>query len=181
MEGTTKTNPLNVYGKSKLELEKFATSFTRTNSDLTVIGLRYCNVYGPRESHKGKMASMIYQLAQQMLKGNPRLFKSGEQKRDYIYIDDVVRANLLASQTEKSCLVNCGSGKATTFNDLINILNRTLKLNRTQNYIDNPKPETYQSHTECDMNLARDKIGFVPEYNIESGIRAYHESGFLIK
>ena len=110
--------PLNPYGVSKLMLDQKATAFAAAHPEIKVVGLRYCNVYGPRESHKGARASMIYQLAQQMKKGNPRIFKAGEQKRDYIYVKDVVRANMLALEAKESCIVNCGSGTATTFNDL---------------------------------------------------------------
>lgn len=166
-------HPLNPYAVSKLKQEEFATEFAKQHPGITVVGLRYCNVYGPHEAHKGKRASMIYQLAQQMKIGNPRLFKWGEQTRDYIYVNDVVRANLLASQAKESCIVNCGSGQTTTFNELVTILNETLGTNRTIDYIDNPYAEAYQNHTQCDMALAREKIGFVPEYDIHAGIRDY--------
>src|SRR3989344_3186169 len=85
-----------VYGESKVLLDEYAMTFAAAQPRIRVVGLRYCNVYGPGESHKGPMASMVYRLAGQMQKGNPRLFKWGEQAREYIYIDDVVRANVLA-------------------------------------------------------------------------------------
>ncbi|MFH1443111.1 MAG: NAD-dependent epimerase/dehydratase family protein, partial [Candidatus Micrarchaeota archaeon] len=102
--------PLNAYGRSKLELDKFAMKFASENQDMTVVGLRYCNVYGQGESHKGKMASMALQIAKQMKIGNPKLFKWGEQKRDYIFVKDVVEANLLALEAKKSVVLNCGGG-----------------------------------------------------------------------
>lgn len=173
--------PLNPYAESKVLLEEFATQFAGENPGIRVVGLRYCNVYGPREDHKGKMATMIYQFAQQMQKGNPKLFKHGEQKRDYIYVKDVVRANILGLEPGESCFLNCGYGKATSFNDIVNILNATLGLSRTPEYIDNPYGEGYQSYTECDMSLAKEKLGFVPEFDIEHGIKDYFESGFLIR
>ena len=89
-------NPLNAYARSKLALEAIAAETAAAHPGVALTGLRYCNVYGPRENHKGKRASMIWQLAQQMKAGNPRIFKMGEQKRDYIYVEDVVRANLPA-------------------------------------------------------------------------------------
>ena len=113
--------PLNPYAESKLALDEFAMGFAKKNAGVIVVGLRYCNVYGPRENHKGMRASMIYQLAQQMKSGSPKIFKDGEQKRDYIYVVDVVRANLLALEARESCIVNCGSGRATSFNDIIKI------------------------------------------------------------
>jgi len=178
-EGVTKMRPLNPYGESKKLLDDFAIQFARDHPDVIVVGLRYCNVYGPREAHKGKMSTMIYQLAQQMAEGNPRIFKHGEQKRDYIYVKDVVRANILASQAKQSCIVNCGGGTATTFNDIIKILSGLLGVQRTTEYIDNPYTAQYQSYTECDMTLAKEKIGFVPQYDIRTGIKDYFDSGFL--
>jgi ADP-L-glycero-D-manno-heptose 6-epimerase len=171
--------PLNPYGVSKLELEKQATAFAAKHPGIKVVGLRYCNVYGPREWHKGPRASMVHQLAKQMVQGNPRIFKNGEQKRDYIYVKDVVRANLLALKAKESCIVNCGAGQATSFNDVIAILNKTMGLSRTPEYIDNPYADRYQSFTQCDMSLAKEKLGFVPEYGIEEGIADYFKNGIF--
>ncbi len=173
-------NPLNPYAESKLALDEFAMDFAKKNPGVTVVGLRYCNVYGPHENHKEKRASMIYQLAQQMKTGSPRIFKDGEQKRDYIYVKDVVRANLLALDAKESCIVNCGFGAATSFNDIIKILNKTLGLNRAIEYIENPYADRYQSFTECDMSKAKQKLGFVPEFDVEKGIMDYFKSGFLV-
>jgi ADP-L-glycero-D-manno-heptose 6-epimerase len=176
----TPARPLNPYAVSKKQLEEFATGFAQENPQVTLVGLRYCNVYGPGESHKGKRASMIFQLAQQMQRGNPRLFKFGEQKRDYLYVDDAVRANLLAAEAPAGCIVNCGSGQAVTFNDLVAQLNRVLGVQRTPEYIDNPYADRYQSHTECDMTLAKQKLGFVPEFDLARGLEAYRRKGLAM-
>lgn len=170
-EGVTKQNPLNPYGVSKKMLDDYALQFSANHPDITVVGLRYCNVYGPHDAHKGKMRCYLTQMAEQMRKGNPRLFRDGEQKRDYIYIKDLIRANILSSQSKESCIVNCGSGKAVSFNRLVELLNKTLGLNRIPEYIDNPYEKSYQSYTECDMTLAAQKIGFVPAYSVEEGIK----------
>ena len=174
-------NPLNPYAESKKQVEDLAMALAKERPDVVFVGLRYCNVYGPRESHKGKRASMIYQLAQQMLKGNPRIFKCGEQKRDYIYVKDVVAANMRAAEAKESCVVNCGLGKATSFNELIRLLNKVLGKNSVPEYIENPYAVRYQNHTECDMQLAREKLGFVPQVTVEQGIEYYHRSGHLTK
>ena len=171
--------PLNPYALSKKRIEEFAAEFARQNPEAVIVGLRYCNVYGPRENHKGPRASMIFQLARQMTRGNPRLFEFGEQKRDYIYVEDVVRANLLAARAQQSAVVNCGGGAATTFNDLVAELNRVLGLNRKAEYISNPYADRYQNHTECDMTLARERLAFTPEFNVRRGIEEYFCSGFL--
>ena len=117
------------------------------------------------------MRCYLSQLADQMKIGNPVLFKDGTQKRDYIYVKDVVHANILASKARESCIVNCGSGSSTSFNQLVSILNEVLGLNRTPKYIDNPYKEKYQNYTECDMNLARQMINFIPRYSINKGIK----------
>ncbi len=171
--------PLNPYGRSKLILDEKAMAFAASHPDVSVIGLRYCNVYGPGESHKGKRASMIYQLAGQMVKGNPRIFKGGEQKRDFAYVKDVVQANMLALAAQGSFVVNCGAGQATSFNDVIAALNKVLELARTPEYIENPYADRYQNFTQCNLSLAKAKLGFVPEYGIEDGIADYHKSGSL--
>jgi ADP-L-glycero-D-manno-heptose 6-epimerase len=123
---------------------------------------------------------MIYQLAQQMLRRRPRLFAHGEQKRDYIYTEDVVRANMLAAAARNSCVVNCGSGTATTFNDLVAILNEIFGTSWEPEYIENPYAAAYQSHTECEMTFAKEALGFFPRVDIHSGLKAYFDSGRLV-
>ncbi len=173
--------PINVYGESKALLDEYAMTFAKEHPALRVVGLRYCNVYGPGEAYKGKTSTMIYQFAQQMLRGNPRLFAHGEQKRDYIYVKDVVQANMRALEAKENGIFNCGSGTATTFNDIVNILNSTLGLSRTPEYIENPySTSEYQSYTECDISEIKDKLGFTPAFDITSGIQDYHQSGLLV-
>ena len=179
-EGKTKQNPLNPYGKSKKLLEEFAIEFAKEYPKIVIVGLRYCNVYGFHDNHKGKMRCYLSQMADQMRIENPKLFGDGEQKRDYLYVKDVVRANILASKSKESCIVNCGSGKAVSFNNLVSILNKVLGLSRVPQYIENPYKEMYQNYIECDMSLAKKKIGFIPEYSIEKGIEElYGSSKFL--
>lgn len=167
------------YAESKKLLEEAASSLAEEFPGLVTVGLRYCNVYGPRENHKGTRATMIHRFAMQMLEGDPRLFEWGEQKRDYIYVKDVVRANMCAASAGKSCVVNCGTGTSTSFNDIVGILNRVLGLNRTPRYIENPFEGDYQNDTTCDMSLAAKTIGFIPQFDITSGIADYHREGWL--
>jgi len=170
--------PLNVYGRSKLLLDQEAMKLAEENPEVKIVGLRYCNVYGPGESYKGKNATMVYQLAQQMLHGNPRIFKDGEQKRDHIYIQDVVRANLYAAKARKSCIVNCGTGQAVSFNQMLEILGDVLGIKRETEYLDNPY-DFFQNHTECNMDRAKEMIGFTPHFSFSRGVRDYYDSGKL--
>ena len=134
---------------------------------------------------------MIYQCANQMLKADPKLFKYGEQGRDYIYVKDVVRANLLAAQylpsvdTTKNnptnnIVLNCGGGRAVTFNDIVAILNTVLGTKRKPVYIDNPFTGNYQEYTQCKMDNARMMLNFTPQFNISAGIQDYYDSGWLV-
>ncbi|MCX5783468.1 MAG: NAD-dependent epimerase/dehydratase family protein, partial [Elusimicrobia bacterium] len=92
MRETDAPAPENIYGFSKAVMDNVAQVFAKEHKNITLVGLRYFNVYGPGESYKGKAASMIYQLYLQMKAGkNPRVFKHGEQERDFIYVKDVVR------------------------------------------------------------------------------------------
>jgi ADP-L-glycero-D-manno-heptose 6-epimerase len=171
--------PLNIYGESKALLDAYARDFAALHPEMTLVGLRYCNVYGPGEMHKGAMASMIYKLARAMREGNPKIFKWGEQRREYIYIDDVVQANMLVLAARESGVYNCATGRPVSFNDVITTINAALGTSHVPQYIDNPSPQTYQSHIECDVSLAKEKLGFVAEYDLQKGIDAYLRSGFL--
>ena len=89
--------PANIYAFSKTIMDNIAIREAKESPDWAIIGLRYFNVYGPREAHKGVPASMVYHLAQQIKAGQrPRIFKQGEQKRDFVYVKDVVEGSILA-------------------------------------------------------------------------------------
>src|SRR5207248_4810955 len=114
----------NVYAFSKLTMERMEER-SRERLAHPIVGLRYFNVYGPGEAHKGKFASMIHQLAKQMRGGKrPRIFTAGEQKRDFVHVDDVVQANLKALEGKASGVFNVGCGAAFTFNQVVSELNR---------------------------------------------------------
>ncbi|MCL4461100.1 MAG: ADP-glyceromanno-heptose 6-epimerase [Nitrospirae bacterium] len=165
-------HPLNVYGFSKMLMDNMARKASHELSR-PVIGLRYFNVFGPGEGHKGKFASMIYQLYLQMREGkNPRIFKWGEQGRDHVYVKDVVEANILALSAEESGIVNVGTGVETTFNDIVETLNRALKLQMTPDYFDNPY-DFYQNHTRASVDGARSLLGYVPRFTVSEGIMDY--------
>src|SRR5213596_1590961 len=131
--------PANVYAFSKVIMDNIAIREVKEKPDWIIIGLRYFNVYGPREAHKGVPASMVYHLAQQMKAGQrPRTFKHGEQKRDFVYVKDVVDGTIRALDANASGIYNLGSGQARSFNELVFILNRSLQTNLQPDYFDNP-------------------------------------------
>lgn len=167
--------PLNPYGESKLAAEKLVGAYIQEYG-LVAIGLRYFNVYGPAEHHKGKMASMIWQLALQLASGWPaRIFKWGEQRRDQIYVKDVVRANLLAARSEAAGIYNVATGVAVSFNEIINVLNDTLGCSYEPEYFDNPH-QFYQNETLADMTKSRQRLQFAARYDIRRGIEDYLNS-----
>jgi|TARA_Y100000310_G_scaffold107829_1_gene106261 ADP-L-glycero-D-manno-heptose 6-epimerase len=171
MKEDQEKQPLNAYAKSKHQMDLIAAQHF---DKLNIVGLRYFNVFGPREHYKGTSSSMIWQLAQQMISGrNPRIFKMGEQVRDHIYVKDVVKATILASKLNKSGIFNVGTGVATTFNDVIKCLNSTLNMNKEPEYFDNPYTEVYQNNTQAHTEKSTPILGFTPDFTIQKGIDDY--------
>jgi len=165
-----KEAPANVYGYSKLAMDHLATS----QKDVVAVGLRYFNVYGPREYFKQKTASMVLQFGLQLLRGErPRLFEGSEKiKRDFIYVGDVIQANLKAAAATKSGVYNVGTGRARSFKDIVDILCKELGIEREYEYIPNPYVKQYQFFTEADIEPTKKELGYEPRYSLEEGIRA---------
>ncbi len=165
--------PANVYSFSKVIMDNIAMREARENPDWIIIGLRYFNVYGPREAHKGVPASMVYHLAQQMKAGQrPRIFKHGEQKRDFVYVKDAVEGSIRALDAQTSGIHNLGTGQARSFNELVDVLNKCLGTNFEPDYIDNPHAH-YQNFTQADLTNARSALGYEPRFPLEDGVRDY--------
>lgn len=164
--------PENVYGYSKLCMDEYVRNLLQKDPGYPIIGLRYFNVYGDRELYKGKTASMILQLTLQALEHKKvRLFKNGEQKRDFVFIKDVIQANVKAIESPKSGIYNVGSGEARSFNDIIECLKKGLGDFEVE-YIDNPY-SFFQKHTEADITSAKEFLSYVPRFSLEEGIQAY--------
>tara|TARA_Y100000310_G_scaffold342995_1_gene448658 strand:- start:22610 stop:23518 length:909 start_codon:yes stop_codon:yes gene_type:complete len=162
---------LSAYGKSKLEMDNIA---SKLFDKMHIVGLRYFNVFGPREKYKNRAASMIYHLGKQIKAGkNPRIFKSGEQKRDNIYVKDVVDATITAVNA-KSGVYNVGTGVDADFNELVKVLNEVLGKNFEPEYFDMPyDPKTYQSNTQADTTKAENVLGFKAKWALKEGIKDY--------
>ena len=165
--------PANIYAFSKAIMDNIATRAAEESPAWIIIGVRYFNVYGPREAHKGVPASMVYHLSKQMKAGQrPRIFKQGEQKRDFVYVKDVVDGSILALEAKQSGIFNLGCGQARSFNDLVDVLNKCLGTKLQPDYIDNPHAH-YQNFTEADLNKARTGLGYAPQFPLEDGVRDY--------
>lgn len=178
MKESQPPEPLNVYGYSKLAMEDIARQWS-PSLEHPIVGLRYFNVYGPGEQHKAKFASMIHQLAKQMRAGKrPRIFTPGDQRRDFVYIDDVIQINLKALNAKESGVFNVGAGSSASFNDIVHHLNRVLKTNLPAEYFENPY-DFFQTWTEADLTQSRRVLGYEPQFDLGKGIDAYHASGTL--
>lgn len=172
---TQPTHPENIYGFSKAIMDNVARDFCDENHDMTVIGLRYFNVYGPGEYYKGKMASMVYQLYLQMKAGQrPRIFKMGEQQRDFVYVKDIVKINLCALNNGKeSGVYNAATGVPRDYNEMIACLNKEMGTHLEPEYIDNPYAAFFQVKTQADISKSTEKLGYTPDYTLETGIADY--------
>jgi ADP-L-glycero-D-manno-heptose 6-epimerase len=165
--------PANIYAFSKAIMDNIAVREVKENPDWTIVGLRYFNVYGPREAHKGVPASMVYHLSKQMKGGQrPRIFKHGEQKRDFVYVKDIVEGSVLALGAKESGIYNLGYGRARSFNELVDVLNSSLGTNLRPDYFDNPHAH-YQNFTEADLARVRDALGYQPQFPLERGVADY--------
>ena len=165
--------PANVYAFSKVIMDNIARRAAMEWPDWIIVGLRYFNVYGPREAHKGVPASMVYHLAQQMKAGQrPRIFKHGEQKRDFVYVKDAVEGSIRALDAQTSGIYNLGRGQARSFNELIDVLNKCLGTSFQPEYFDNPHAH-YQNFTQADLTSARNALRYEPRFSLEDGVRDY--------
>jgi len=166
--------PINPYGFSKYVMDQIAHRASLENPDMSIIGLRFFNVYGPREYFKAKTSSMVIQLGLQILDGKkPRLFNGSDQiMRDFIYIEDVIQANVKACQAKKNGVYNIGTGIPRSFLDISDILQKELNVNLNTEYFINPY-KNYQMHTQADIKSSIENLNFVPLISLEQGINRY--------
>ena len=181
--------PLNPYGDSKNDFDIWA--LNQPKKPFFFAGLKFFNVYGPNEYHKGRMASVIWHAYQQITKnGSLKLFKShrsdfkdGEQMRDFIYVKDLIDVCIFLMEHRKnSGIYNLGTGKARSFNDLGVATFQALGLTPSIEYIDTPADirDKYQYFTEATMQKLR-SIGYdKPFTSLEDGVEDYVQN-FLVK
>jgi ADP-L-glycero-D-manno-heptose 6-epimerase len=166
--------PANVYGFSKWVMENMHRRVRAEVPDLHLVGLRYFNVFGPGESYKGKMASMIQQLTMQVLGGRaPRIFYDGTQARDQVAVQDVVSATIAAASDDAtSGIYNVGSGRATSFNDIVQAINTALGTDHEPEYFENPYA-FYQDYTCADVSATIAGLPWRPEHDPTDAIVDY--------
>ncbi len=174
-------SPLNVYAYSKVLFDRWARCRMPTGSQ--VVGLRYFNVYGPNEAHKGAMASMVFRLYQQLcsgdrveLFGETANFGPGEQRRDFVHVEDVVATILWFLQHgDVSGIFNVGTGHARSFNELAGLLIDAHDGEGEIEYISFPASlrQSYQSFTEADVRRLRESGCSVDFRDLEQGVVDY--------
>ena len=167
-------SPQNVYGFSKLSMDNLSYEYMKT-SDISIVGLRYFNVYGRGEYFKNTTASMVLQFGHQLLAGkNPRLFENSDKiLRDFIYIEDIIQANIKAMNPKKSGIYNVGTGKARSFQNIVDILQSELGTSLKCEYIPNPFIGSYQFHTEADIQTTKEALSYEPAFEMEDAIKDY--------
>ncbi len=182
--------PLNPYGVSKNEFDKWA--LKQTEHPPYWAGLKFFNVYGPNEYHKGRMASVIFHSFNQAKKtGNVKLFKShrpdfadGQQLRDFIYVKDIAKVcHWLMENKITSGLYNLGTGKARSFEDLVKATYAGMGLKPMIEYIDMPEDirDKYQYFTEADMQKLKTAGYSDLFYSLEEGVGDYVRNFLLAK
>ncbi|MEJ2004805.1 MAG: ADP-glyceromanno-heptose 6-epimerase, partial [Cyclobacteriaceae bacterium] len=181
--------PLNPYGQSKQDFDLWVLS--QEKKPFFWAGLKFFNVYGPNEYHKGRMASVVWHAYNQISEtGGMKLFRShnpdykdGEQKRDFIDVDDVVDVCVwLMHHRKNSGIYNLGTGKARTFNDLTKAVFSAMDLEPKISFIDTPEDirDKYQYFTEADMQKLRSAGYDRPFTSLEEGVSEY-VNNFLVK
>ncbi|HIQ47940.1 MAG TPA: ADP-glyceromanno-heptose 6-epimerase [Sulfurovum sp.] len=169
-----KENPENPYGFSKYAMDQIAYKMMKENPSMNIVGLKYFNVYGAREFFKDKTSSTVIQFGHQILAGKtPRLFEGSDKiVRDFVYIKDVIQANIKACAPKKSGVYNVGTSKPRSFQDIADILQKELGTDYGTEYFPNPFTG-YQMHTQADISSSEENLGYSPQWELEDGIKDY--------
>ncbi|MFE8700543.1 NAD-dependent epimerase/dehydratase family protein [Cytobacillus sp. FJAT-54145] len=163
----TSTNPISFYGTSKLVSEEYIELFNKIHGIPYTI-LRYANVFGPRQKADGE-GGVVSIFIKQMLKGEaPLIFGDGNQTRDFVYVEDVAKANVLAIKNGKNGIYNISYNQQTSINDLYNIIAQKLNLNHSPLY--KPARDGDILHSQLDNHHAIEQLKWEPSWTVESGI-----------
>jgi UDP-glucose 4-epimerase len=158
------------YTEARLAMERMAELYKRL-FDVRSVGMRFFSVYGPKETAKKEYANMVTQFLWEMREGRtPLIFGDGGQTRDFTYVKDVTRALRLAMDSVYHGILNVGTGKAYSFNEVIEILNKSMDLSMKPQYVENPI-KNYVQHTLSDTAKAEKTLGFRSKYSLEDGVK----------
>jgi ADP-L-glycero-D-manno-heptose 6-epimerase len=168
-------NPNNVYGFSKNMMDNISYEYIKKDLDISIVGLRYFNVYGKNEFFKNSTASTVLQFGHQILSNrNIVLFENSHNIfRDFVYIEDIIQANIKSCEAKKSGVYNVGTSIPRSFQDIANILQDELNSVKECKYIKNPYIKRYQFYTQANIDNTRKYLNYEPKYSLEDGIKDY--------
>jgi len=168
VDESTAPNPESPYASSKLYTEQLGQQFV-SEFGIDIISLRFFNVYGPRQNPEGEYAAVVPKFIELMNRGKqPMIFGDGKQTRDFIFIEDVVRANVAAAENDGSGVFNVGRGESESLMKLIERLNNVLGTEHKPVY-DDPRPGDIR-HSEADMAKMIDRFGFRSRTEFDEGL-----------
>ena len=173
MNESMAANPISPYGVTKLTVEGYLRSYHVAHG-LETVALRYFNAYGPRQSFdiQSQYGGVIVLFLGRLLKNLPPIiFGDGEQTRDFVYVEDIVEANMLALKSNRADgeTVNIGSGARTSINSLAKVLKELTNKTDLDNMYENARPGDVK-HSYSDIGKARELLGYVPKYRLEEGL-----------
>jgi len=161
--------PLSPYAITKLTGEYYCKVFNSIYN-LPTVSLRYFNVYGPRQDPSSEYAAVIPKFIKRVLNNEPPIiYGDGEQTRDFTFVKDIVRANVLAAESSKTGTFNIGSGKRVTINNLAKMITNLVRKDDLKPIHDKPRQGDVK-HSLADISLAKENIDYEPEYDLHKGL-----------
>ncbi|MFB6191331.1 MAG: NAD-dependent epimerase/dehydratase family protein [Candidatus Nanohaloarchaea archaeon] len=165
--------PTNLYTSSKMARERYAQAYSY-NDRIETTGLRYFSVYGPHERSKDRYANIVTQFLWKMQQGErPVIWGDGSQTRDFTFVEDVVKANMLAAGRSDELdgqYFNVGTGRDVSFSKVVEKLNDVLGTDIEPEHVENPR-DNYVQATQADLSRSREVLGYEPEHSFEEGLR----------
>lgn len=162
------THPESPYASSKLYAEQLGKQFA-SEFGMDVVSLRYFNIYGPRQDPEGEYAAVVPKFIELMNEGaRPVIFGDGKQTRDFVFVSDVVQANVAAAEGGENGVFNIGYGERVSVTELVEQLNDVFESNHRPVY-DDPRPGDIK-HSVADISKTRDRLGFEPEIELKEGL-----------
>jgi len=162
--------PFDYYTEARIAMERLAKVYYALQG-VSSVGMRFFSVYGPHERNKRQYANNISQFLWAMREDKPpEIYGDGEQTRDFVNVKDVIRACIMASDSSLGCeAINIGTGKETSFNRVVELLNKALKKSIKPKYGPNPI-KNYVDRTHADLTKAKKLLGYEPSISLEEGI-----------
>jgi len=164
--------PTNLYTASKMSRERYAECYSY-NERIQTTGLRYFAVYGPRESSKGKYANVVTQFLWKMMDNErPVIWGDGSQTRDFTFVEDIVKANILAAERDEALdgkHFNVGTGDDISFSQVVKKLNEALGKDIDPKHVENPR-DKYVRTTKADISRSKEMLSYSPDYSFEEGL-----------